>query len=305
VLLKTLYSGISNGTERNQILGNNYNSGRRYPFGLGYQSVSEVVEVGREITRFAPGDRVITGVSQTHVEYYLVRETDLICKLPSDFDLEAGALLSVAAVALHDVRRAEVTQSDKVLVCGGGVLGNCAMQHARQTGAQTWLLNRSEPRARMADQLGATGIIWGDMDAIQTGLTELKPFDVVIETTGNDDLLQLLVGQGWGQGVFRSRGRGRLVMIGGKFDICYNSNAAQSAELSILHAAHYVQDDLDETASAARPGCCPPPRGPCHLSNPCPLPWAAAGHCHPMAVSKQLTKTPPSLTNCSIYACFR
>lgn len=46
-LLKTLYSGLSNGTERNKLMGGNYGSGS-WPDRIGYQHVSEVIEVGSE-----------------------------------------------------------------------------------------------------------------------------------------------------------------------------------------------------------------------------------------------------------------
>jgi len=44
ILLKTIYPGISNGTERNMFLGRNYSPG--FPSFLGYQLVGRVENVG-------------------------------------------------------------------------------------------------------------------------------------------------------------------------------------------------------------------------------------------------------------------
>jgi hypothetical protein len=53
MLLRTLYSGLSNGTERNFLVGGNYGAGRPYPKRIAYQQVSEVIACGTAITRFA------------------------------------------------------------------------------------------------------------------------------------------------------------------------------------------------------------------------------------------------------------
>ncbi|MBD3239620.1 MAG: hypothetical protein GF331_03475 [Chitinivibrionales bacterium] len=50
MLLRTRYSAVSNGTERNQLLGGNYN-GAGFPFYPGYQNVAEVVECGEDAVR--------------------------------------------------------------------------------------------------------------------------------------------------------------------------------------------------------------------------------------------------------------
>jgi NADPH:quinone reductase-like Zn-dependent oxidoreductase len=71
VLLKTMYSGISNGTERNVLMGGNY--GGTWPRRIGYQKVSEIVACGERIDRFRVGDLVFTGTFTGHVEYHLAR----------------------------------------------------------------------------------------------------------------------------------------------------------------------------------------------------------------------------------------
>ena len=50
VLLRTLYSGLSNGTERSFLVGGSYGSGK-WPQRIGYQHVAEVVECGSNVSK--------------------------------------------------------------------------------------------------------------------------------------------------------------------------------------------------------------------------------------------------------------
>lgn len=255
MLLRTLYSGLSNGTERNQLVGGNYNASHDFPHHrVGYQAVSEVVETGAAITRFAKGDIVATGTFGTHAELHTARESDLITRLPAGFDLPSGALLSVAAVALRNVKRAEVTRGDKVLVCGGGPIGQLALQLCRLRGAEALLLTRGEARARLAIRLGTEFAGHGDEAEQDRFLAAHRPFNVVIETSGSPTLLSKLVGAHWGDGVFGERSRGRLVVLAGYGQVTYSGNAAQAAELALLHSGHFSPEDHHGVIALAHSG---------------------------------------------------
>ena len=58
VLCRTLYTGLTNGTERNVLMGGNY--GGRWPSRCGYQNVGRVLAVGAGVQGFAPGDVVFS-----------------------------------------------------------------------------------------------------------------------------------------------------------------------------------------------------------------------------------------------------
>ena len=78
VLLRTLYSGLSNGTERSFLMSLHYGWQAPYPKRIGYQHVSEVIECGSDITKFEVGDIVFTATFPGHVPLHLARESDLI-----------------------------------------------------------------------------------------------------------------------------------------------------------------------------------------------------------------------------------
>lgn len=255
LLLRTLYSGISNGTERNQMLAGNYNARADFPFRqAGYQTVSEVVDIGSAVTSFAVGDKVVTGTFGTHCAYHLAKETDLVTRLPAGFDLPAGALASVAAVALHNVRRAAIGSPDKVMICGAGPIGLLALQWVKRTGAGAVVLSRSDRAAALARELGADDVGYGDAAAQAAFIQKHRPCTVAIETSGAPEVIDAIVGINWGEGLFKPRSRPRLVVLAGNWRVSYSCNAAQASELALLHAVHFSLEDQQTVVDSIADG---------------------------------------------------
>ena len=72
VLCETVYTGLTNGTERNQIIGGNYSApDERLPAGGGYQNVGRVIKTGADVTQFQPGELLYASVE--HVERFTIR----------------------------------------------------------------------------------------------------------------------------------------------------------------------------------------------------------------------------------------
>jgi len=249
VLLKTLYSGMTNGTERNVLMGGNY--GGTFPTKCAYQLVSEVVERGAEITGFNVGDIVYTGTFPGHVEYHLAKENDLMIKLPDGVDPQEAALLGVVCVPLHDARRADVRIDDNVLVVGGGLIGQFASQAAQVMGSKVTMADIDDRRLELAKTLGADEVVNtsepGGLERLHAG----KPYSVVFESSGAN-VLSDIVGTGWLNGLIGYRGR--ILMIAGRFDVTYNFNAAQSNELALMHISHFDQTDLEHAVRLLQKG---------------------------------------------------
>jgi len=242
--LRTLYSGLSNGTERSFLMSLHYGHDRPYPKRIGYQHVSEVVECGEAITRFRPGDIVFTATFPGHVPFHLARESDLAIRLPEGLDLEAAALMGVAAVPWHDAMRADVRATDSVLVVGAGLIGQFAAQAARCMGARVTVAGHHDDRLKLAAACGADAVVNTSSAAGIDDLQSRAPFSVVMETTGAD-VLDWIIGVpgkatpcmvGW---------RSRVVMIGGRVDVRYSFLRAGSNQLAILHTQHFLQEDLE------------------------------------------------------------
>ncbi len=242
LLCQTLYTGLTNGTERNTLMGGNYSRG--WPGRAGYQNVGRVLAVGAGVTGFAAGDVIFHGDFQQHRQFFCgtAGPDDLVIKLPARVEPSEAALYGVASVAVHDVRRARVALGERVLVVGAGLIGQFTAQVARACGAVVTVCDLNQARLDVAAGLGAHNV--AVPDANWDNLKALGPFDCIFEDSGAP-VLERIVGPTWNQGILRPQGR--LVMIAGRTAVSYNFNAAQGHEIEVLHASHFTLADLRET----------------------------------------------------------
>lgn len=79
---------------------------------------------------------------------------DLLVALPASLRLDHAALVEPTAVAVHDVRRGEVTAGDHVVVIGGGPIGLLIATVARDSGADVVVIEVDAGRRAAAEDLG-------------------------------------------------------------------------------------------------------------------------------------------------------
>ncbi len=213
ILIKTLITGISAGTEMNLYTGTNPDLVRRrwganyvYPMVPGYEAVGSVVECGAEVDQFKPGDRVIG--SGQHAEYSVIEQARAV-KIPDNLSNELASLAIVGRVAMHGIRRAEIEYGDNVAIVGLGLMGQLAMQHAKLAGAGKVIAVEIDPwRLEIAEKLGADHCVNPDyVDVVDTVnlFTDIGA-DVVIETAGVSAAVPLSFSI--------ARDRGRIVTVG-------------------------------------------------------------------------------------------
>ena len=79
-----------------------------------------------------------------------------IVPLPEDMPAELGALVEPLAVGYHAVRRGEPTAEDRVLVIGGGPIGQACLLAARRLGVTALAVSDVSPsRRELCARLGA------------------------------------------------------------------------------------------------------------------------------------------------------
>jgi (R,R)-butanediol dehydrogenase / meso-butanediol dehydrogenase / diacetyl reductase len=153
----------------------------RMPAVLGHEMSGRVARLGSGVVGWAVGDPVTVmpldwcggcpacHAGNTHIcqqltfigidapgamqQSWVVPERTLI-RLPEGLELRAAALIEPTAVAVHDVRRAEVAPGDQVLVVGGGPVGVLIALVARHAGAEVVLVEVDPSRRRFAADLG-------------------------------------------------------------------------------------------------------------------------------------------------------
>ena len=111
----------------------------------GVDLAGRVAAVGKNVTRFKPGDEVLGGADGSFAEFTVTTEKRLAPK-PLGLTFEQAATLNVAGLtALQGLRdRARVQATQRVLINGaGGGVGTFAVQIAKWLGAQVTAVTRA------------------------------------------------------------------------------------------------------------------------------------------------------------------
>ncbi len=127
---------------------------------VGYSASGIVVDVGSSVTRFAVGDRVAcAGASRAnHAEFIAIPE-NLAVKIPGDLSFREAAFVTLGAIALQGVRRAEPTLGETVVVVGTGLIGLLTAQLLRANGCRVIATDLSADRLQLAKLLGVEHVI--------------------------------------------------------------------------------------------------------------------------------------------------
>ena len=124
---------------------------------LGYSACGVVLQVGAAVADISPGDLVATGGagSANHAEFQAVPGL-LTSRVPDGVDVEAAAFATIASIALHGLRQAEVGPGSKVVVVGLGLVGQLTARLAMASGCDVAGIDVSEHPLAVAE---ATGVL--------------------------------------------------------------------------------------------------------------------------------------------------
>ncbi|GAA1894595.1 zinc-binding dehydrogenase [Asanoa iriomotensis] len=204
VRLRTLFSGISAGTELTGYRGTNPYLAKRwdndlrlfvdgavsreYPLtGWGYEEVGEVVEIGDAVDGVSVGDR-IWGTWGHRSETVVTAEYARARILDSDVDPRVGMFSQIGGIALNVVLDADIHVGETVAVFGLGVPGQLVAQLARLNGGRVIAVDGVASRRDLALKLGAAEALdpaaGGVAEEIRVR-TDGRGADVCLEVTGN------------------------------------------------------------------------------------------------------------------------
>ena len=232
---RTIYSGITNGTEHNDLVGGNYaHSDDALPAGWGYQHVGRVIETGPDVAELAVGDLLY--INADHKEYVVAREDGLLIKLPEDVDPRQAALFGMSSVAMRSCQHADLRMGERVLVVGQGFIGQLAAQIANVMGAGVAVCEIDPRRLELARRIGAAEEVFDVAgDGWEKQIAD-GAFDAVIDVAGVEGMEDRLIRA--------LKGRGRLLLIAGRFHVNYTFNLGQAHEITIRQNTGYDRDDL-------------------------------------------------------------
>ena len=156
---------------------------------LGQELAGEIEAVGKEVTRFKPGDPVLawTGLRLGgYAEYACLPANGMVALKPAALTYEEAVTLPVGGVeALYFMRTANIQPGEKVLIFGaGGSIGTMAVQLAKSFGAEVTGLD-STGKLDMLRSIGADHV----MDYTREDFTKnRKAYDVIIDVIGKSPL---------------------------------------------------------------------------------------------------------------------
>jgi 2-desacetyl-2-hydroxyethyl bacteriochlorophyllide A dehydrogenase len=202
VRLRTLFSGISAGTELTAYRGTNpylhkrwdgeqrlfvadERTGPQYPLsGWGYEEVGEIVEVGSGVAGLAIGERVY-GTWGHRTSRVVAADYARARILAPQVEPILGVFSQIGAIALNGILDAQINLGETVAVFGMGVVGQLVAQLARLSGARVVAVDLLAPRRELASRLGAHATLngRGAAEAIKE-LTGGRGADVCVEASG-------------------------------------------------------------------------------------------------------------------------
>lgn len=177
------------------------------PLALGYCNVGTVIEVGRGVTGFAVGDRVVS--NGKHAEVVCVPQT-LCAKVPEGVGDEQAAFTVLAAIGLQGIRLAQPTLGECVVVTGLGLIGLLTVQLLRAQGCRVLGIDFDPARCALARQLGAEVVVNPGEDALAAAqaFSRGRGVDAVLITASTSSSEPVH------QAAQMCRKRGRIVLVG-------------------------------------------------------------------------------------------
>ncbi|MGW4963958.1 zinc-dependent alcohol dehydrogenase [Nonomuraea sp. NPDC004186] len=222
VRVRTIYSGVSAGTEltayrgTNPYLNRHWDTERRlfvdgqthaYPLtGWGYQEVGEVVEAAPDVAD-PPVGSIVWGIWGHRAEAVVPAEKLVGHVMPPGADPLTGVFARVGAIALNAVHASDVHLGDQIAIFGQGVIGLLATRLAVLSGARVVAADAIPDRLELARRFGAAEVFDVRSGSVAEFMRKrVEGADTVIELSGTH--------QGLHEAIRTVRKGGRVVAAG-------------------------------------------------------------------------------------------
>ncbi len=205
------------------------------PQPMGYSLSGTVVEVGEDCAGFNVGMRVACGGSSACHSELVAVPRNLAVPVPEEVTLADAAFATVASVALHGMRTAQVALGDRVLVIGLGLIGQLAIRLCSAAGAHVFGV---DPRPDRGDLARLGGAEEADTHGDRSVAARVHAWsggrgaDVVLVTAGGSgqDTLELAGAA--------ARDRARVVVVGA-VDLAVPRETFYEKELTLVVSRSY------------------------------------------------------------------
>jgi predicted dehydrogenase/threonine dehydrogenase-like Zn-dependent dehydrogenase len=226
---------------------------------LGYSLCGVVTEVGRGAEEFKVGQLVACAGNEQalHADYNWV-PVNLCAAVPQGVLPEHAAFATVASIAMHGVRRAEVQLGETAAVIGLGLIGQLVVRLLVAAGVQAIGIDPVPDRCRLAEKAGA--VVCAAPDDLDSVLAELGRISA---GRGADHVFLSAGGSSNGPveaAVKLARDRARVIDIGKmKLDLPWNDYYMKELDVRFSRSygpgrydTRYELDGIDYPASYIR-----------------------------------------------------
>lgn len=199
------------------------------PYTPGKDAAGIVEKVGKNITEFKAGERVLTtgSVTGTYAEFCLCEENQLI-KLPENVSFEQGAGVFVPFATSYRAlfQKAEAQEGETVLIHGAsGGVGIASIQWAKNAGLKIVGTASSEDGKKLVKQQGADYVFDHSKEKY---LAEIK------EATGGVEIvLEMLANENLARDFEVLKMFGRIVVIGNRGTLEFNPRLAMGKDATV------------------------------------------------------------------------
>ena len=212
LLIDTEYTFISSGTELANYTGREpkvFQKGAwcEYPWRSGYANVGIVREVGADVTRAAPGDRVFTyGRHASTIRYSQDR---LVAPVREAVDPAVVAASRMAGVAMTAIVVGEIGTNPWVVVFGLGLVGNLASQMFQIHGCRVIGVDPVAERRDLAQRCGIKYTVGGTAEEAQAQIEEMTGDEIggiTVDAVGHSSVVM--------QALRATANHGQLIILG-------------------------------------------------------------------------------------------
>ena len=186
-----------------------------YPAAIGHEPVGEVLEVGRNVKKFKPGD-LCGGAKTGAFGDYIVANENIMFPIPKGTRDVKHCLVEPLGCIVNIVKAAKVNFGDYVAVIGCGMMGLMTIAGLSRSGCRELVAIDLVPeRLELARKYGATYTICPktqDLDQEVYDLTKNHGMDVVVEITGSLKGLSSAAAIVRNADYFGYQGRGRILI---------------------------------------------------------------------------------------------
>lgn len=249
----------------------NYQTKPAFPFSPGLEAAGTVIACGSKVTRFQPGDRVMSLLHFGGLAEQAVAEESDSWEIPDSMSFTDAGAFPIAYlssdVALRWQGRLEANETVVVLGAAGGV-GLTAVEIGKALGATVIACASTQEKLDVAKSRGADATInytSGDLKSEIMALTENRGADVCFDPIGGSLFDPALSSLGWGGRYVHVGFVGGVPKIPANRLLVKNRTAAGS---SLRYFRWYAQDKLQQSMASL-------------------LSWYAAGKLRPL-VTHQL-----------------